>query len=660
MRCVIFKNQRRPNVQRMMQKQSFLLICNLLALIGLARSAWPVDAKPPQYLGPDTCKLCHKDIGATQSQTAMANTWQGAVASWLTPGFNARVAEDLRCDFAAKGNAMLYSVELENHKLISLPVSISMGGKRHGLGFLASIREVDGVPLARTTLVQARYAWSAEKQRLLLAPGCAATKPTSMEAALGVVLSPTFESRCLSCHGEPSKAGTGTSGGVHCESCHGPGSAHMEAVGSGAPKQGVINPKRLTNEESIAVCARCHVGLARFADPSPDDLLIANQATAITRSECFLQSGKAFNCTTCHNPHQDLAGDAKQTAKVCLSCHGGSGAIQASVCPINKKTGCIGCHMPSVEMGALHLVDHSIRVHPEQTTSFTSPSKNRELRSHVRPVSEYLRLLTVTSQQAIGEARARLNQGDSFYEVAKTMSVDSSAPIGGYMGMRRVSDLSPALQKAASDLDYGENSGVLEENGRWSIVGRLPRDFRWQAEQMQSQAEKSLAEGSVPNAIRQSQQALMIYPHFLRALLFIGVTFAQNGNPSKGVQVLSTATKLYPDDAGAQFALGTALDLTNNRSVAIEAYRRAIALDPDFVGAYANLGYNLSLANEFSEAVKTFREGLQIDPLSAELNYDLGVAFTARGDQQEGSRFLDLARKLDSALVQRREAQRVR
>ena len=241
-----------------------------------------------------------------------------------------------------------------------------MGGRRHGLGFLLPVNQIDGIPLARPTLVQARYAWSAEKEKLLIAPGCAAGKPQSLESALGLVLSPTFEARCLSCHGRPSQLGSGNNGGVHCESCHGPGSEHLAAIGRGAPQQGIINPKRLSAEDSMAICARCHVGLARFSDPSPDDLLVANQVRAIQSSECFLQSRPAFSCTLCHDPHNDSVARDTRAVSACLGCHSSKTNLHAAICPVNAATGCIGCHMPSVEMGPLHLVDHLIRVHPEQ------------------------------------------------------------------------------------------------------------------------------------------------------------------------------------------------------------------------------------------------------------------------------------------------------
>ncbi len=414
----------------------------------------------------------------------MANTWQELSTSWLPPAFDAKTNDDLPYELKRNDNTFTYSVGTTN-----LPVDILVGGRRHGLGFLIPISQIDGIPLARPALIQARYAWSPEKKELLLAPGCSASKPQSLEAALGLVLSPTFEKRCLACHGQP---GSQTSGGVHCENCHGSSPQHLAN-----PKLGMISPKRMSNEDSITICAQCHVGLTRFADPSPDDLLVANQVRAITASECFIQSGKAFSCTTCHDPHNDAA-DNKQAVRACLSCHATTVKKHAAICPVNASDSCIGCHMPSVEMGPLHLVDHLIRVHPEQKIA----AANRAQKSQVEPISAYLRIIVANTSEAAAKARQRVLSGESFYKVALESSLDPSASIGGYQGRKPL--------PSGLSLTYGEMSDVRQNAGRWEIVQRLPRDFRWQAEQLQREAEDIAAQGDPASAIQKSQEALKI------------------------------------------------------------------------------------------------------------------------------------------------------
>lgn len=606
----------------------------LLFLVPRLLTGSPSDAR---YIGPEPCALCHKEIAAKQSQTAMATTWQGPFTSWLPAGFDAAVSDDLTYELKRGGASFSYSVNNFDGAKTSLPVGILLGGRRHGLGFLAAISEVNGTPLERPALIQARYAWSPEKNKLLLAPGCSSAKPQSLETALGLVLSPTFEARCLACHGQPNSLGTGKDGGVHCESCHGPGSEHLKAVGRGSPGEGISNPKHLSAEESMAVCAQCHVGLTRFSDPSADDLLVANQVRAIKSSECFIQSSKAFSCTACHDPHDDTTADDR-AIRACLGCHSSSSKREhAGICPINAVGKCIGCHMPSVEMGPLHLVDHLIRVHPEQ--KITAAQHDDTLKTQVPPISGYLRTIVASTAEAAEEARRRVQNGESFYKVAQDISVDSTSSIGGYLGRK--------VFNSDNSLGYGEISGVEAKDGQWVIVQRLPRDFRWEAEQLQREAE-DLAHGNPAAAITKSQEALKIYPQFLEALRFIGLTYAQNGNPTKGADVLGVAARLYPEDAPTRFALASVFELLGNKARASEAYRATISLEKDFTAAYLNLGMIQADSGQLAAATETFRQGLMIDPLSAEINSALGQVLIQTGDTARGRQLIELARRLQS------------
>jgi len=562
------------------------------------------------------CASCHKEIAATFAQTAMANTWQNRSTSWLPTSFHASISDDLPYQLARTPASFTYSFESPARSKLSLPVDILMGGRRHGLGFLAPIKELDGIPLARPALVQARYAWSFDRKKLLLAPGCSAGRPQNLESALGVVLSPTFEERCLRCHGQ--------STGVSCQSCHGEGSGHR-----------VVNPKKLSAEDSIGVCAQCHVGLTRFSDPSPSDLLVANQVRAIESSECFIQSGKAFSCTACHDPHKDSTDDSL-AVRACLGCHSQSVQKHAAICPVNAVNGCVGCHMPSVEMGPLHLVDHVIRVHPEQKVS--ANGHRPELQTQVQPISAYLRMIVTNTAAEADQARQRVASGESFYKVAREMSSDRSASIGGYLGRKSVVETMP--------LHYGEVSLVLPRAGKYAIFQRLPRDFRYDAEQLQSEAEELARQGDAAAAIAKAQEALMIYPQLLRALTFIGMTFAQGGNLRKGADVLTTAVHLYPQDAGAEFARSSVLGALNETAEASEAYKRVIALEPDFTAAYLNLGTIQSSAGDLQSAIATFRQGLQIDPLSADLYEALGQALERAGNASEADQAKRLAIKI--------------
>jgi tetratricopeptide (TPR) repeat protein len=208
------------------------------------------------------------------------------------------------------------------------------------------------------------------------------------------------------------------------------------------------------------------------------------------------------------------------------------------------------------------------------------------------------------------------------------------------------------LAEKAAQLTYGEISGLIETDRGWTILQRLPRDFHSDAERLQLEAEQLSASGDVAAGIQNAQQALMIYPQYLRALNFIGVTFSQNGNPKKGAQVLASAAHLYPDDAGTKFLLASTFGLLKDDFQAGHNYEIAISLDPDFTAAYLNLGIVLYSRGDFSGAIKTLEDGLRINPLSADLYYNLGIALRTSGDEARAQQAINLARKLAPAPAQ--------
>jgi Flp pilus assembly protein TadD len=224
------------------------------------------------------------------------------------------------------------------------------------------------------------------------------------------------------------------------------------------------------------------------------------------------------------------------------------------------------------------------------------------------------------------------------------------------LGRKTVAELSGGLSEVATRLGYGETGPVVESGGRWMILQRLPRDFRWDAERLQQQAEDLAARGDATGAIGNAQEALMIYPHYLRAISFIGITFAQTGNPRKGAGVLTTATRLYPKDAAAEFALASTLDLLHDQAGARDAYQKVIALEGDFTAAYLNLGMISYSTSDWQGAINTFRQGLRIDPMSPDLYYDLGLALSRSGDAAGANQAMDLARRLRAGLSERKES----
>ena len=159
--------------------------------------------------------------------------------------------------------------------------------------------------------------------------------------------------------------------GITCERCHGPGQQHAELEASTSEHDqvhdaAILNPKQLSRERQIDLCALCHNGAKRLAirptfsfkagdnlddffaqDPDapiaqPD--VHGNQVALLKRSRCF-QSSETMTCSTCHNEHAPER-PADEYSSRCLICH------QIASCGLYKSRGeslrdrCVRCHMP--------------------------------------------------------------------------------------------------------------------------------------------------------------------------------------------------------------------------------------------------------------------------------------------------------------------------
>jgi predicted CXXCH cytochrome family protein len=141
---------------------------------------------------------------------------------------------------------------------------------------------------------------------------------------------------------------------IGCESCHGPGSKHVE---SGGGKHTIVNPRK-----SPDTCFQCHLDVkAKFMLPNSHPVM----------------RGKV-SCSDCHNPHKGsaLKGGGTQIAKQnetcfkchtaqrgpfvfehqalregCTVCHDPHGTVNARMLTERNGTLCAKCHMQDIGTG---------------------------------------------------------------------------------------------------------------------------------------------------------------------------------------------------------------------------------------------------------------------------------------------------------------------
>ncbi len=193
---------------------------------------------------------------------------------------------------------------------------------------------------------------------------------------------------CSTCHEEVAKKFSSNphtrlalehgGAGVTCESCHGPGKAHVDGGGDVSK---IRRFKNLTTTQADEVCLSCHAGQhANFkrskhaengvgclschnvhASGSKTDLLVQDQPYLCY--SCHKRERVAFEqtfhhpvneglvkCSDCHDTHgtfqsSQLRSTADQNA-ICAKCHTDTAGPFAYEHPAVKTTGCMGCHSP--------------------------------------------------------------------------------------------------------------------------------------------------------------------------------------------------------------------------------------------------------------------------------------------------------------------------
>ena len=190
---------------------------------------------------------------------------------------------------------------------------------------------------------------------------------------------------------------------VSCESCHGPGSDHIEYVnskqfpkGNRIKNSGLWYGRDTVPQLQLNTCAACH---ARKSDVAPDllrsDEIMDDLIPQVIQNEMYFADGqikeedyeygsftqsKMFHqnvrCSSCHNPH---SGNLRLTGNnLCLQCHKPIYNTEEHHFHKADTEGaqCINCHMVArTYMGVDHRRDHSFRLpRPDQSVEYGTPN----------------------------------------------------------------------------------------------------------------------------------------------------------------------------------------------------------------------------------------------------------------------------------------------
>jgi hypothetical protein len=352
----------------------------------LAQGPWPCDASrqatalcvylprkevPGENLaGDQACANCHAQKSATYRGTPMANALALPVpGKLLHSGGMAISLGRYSYQIFADGMQWLYKVS-GSEQTQTEPILYVFGVGRVAQTYVFR---------HNGRLYESRVSFYPAIDGLDWTVGDKLDSAPSVEDAAGRDISGDEARNCFSCHATSSVHGSkldlnAMSPGVGCESCHGPGERHSQAMLVEPASSGdslIFNPRTLDPERlSQDFCGACHRGVDAVA-VMPDLGGINNvrfQPYRLYNSRGHDPTDGHFACTVCHDPHSDLQKSLAFYDSKCTNCHidgnrSGSKRPAASPCPVSAAD-CVSCHMPKVLLPAAHFqfTDHRIRI----------------------------------------------------------------------------------------------------------------------------------------------------------------------------------------------------------------------------------------------------------------------------------------------------------
>ncbi|MBK7169406.1 MAG: hypothetical protein IPH83_09250 [Gammaproteobacteria bacterium] len=494
-----------------------------------------------------------------------------------------------------------------------------------------------------------------------------------------------WNSRCAECHSTGLDKGYDRQAqswntrwaeiSVGCESCHGPGKAHVDSARAGGRSALPVDPGRAgrwtfaagariasrvdasAQGPQLAVCAPCHSRRQNIAAYRPGTAYLDAHVPALLDTSLYFADGqirdevfeygsflqsrmaqRGVSCTDCHEAHS-VRLRAEGNA-VCHRCH--EPDVFDSVAHHHHEPGstgaqCANCHMPSrTYMVVDPRRDHGFRV-PDPWLSEAADSPDvctgchRE-RDHAWAQKTFaawgLQAHPDTPQRLLARSRNPTVEG---VRAGRQLAGDPGAP-----PMQRATALAELRVMAESDLQLlaaalREPEPLLRLGAAQALAG-LPPEYA-----------HAMAWPLLDDATRAVR---LEATRVLAPLPDAQLSAAQRARREQALKEYIEAQDAAADLAGGPMNVA-ALELARGRlDEAEKSYREALVLEPALVPAWLNLADLYRARGNEAQAGEAIASALAIAPEAATVHHALGLQLVRTGQQAQALEELARAQSL--------------
>jgi tetratricopeptide (TPR) repeat protein len=506
----------------------------------------------------------------------------------------------------------------------------------------------------------------------------------------------TFNTACRGCHVsqvanayDPQTDAyrtTWTEPGVNCETCHGPGQAHVQAclaAPAGKPPDDlhIVRIKRdFDHAQTNALCGACHAKATpitasfapgdRFSDhfelaayenadfyPDGRDLGENYTYTSWSRSPC-VASG-ALDCLHCHTSSGRYRFvDAAHANDACLPCHAATVADAAGHSHHPDATPgsrCVACHMPTTAFARMRRSDHSM-LPPVPAASAVYGSPNACTNCHADRDAAWADAAVRGwygrdyQAQPLDEAAliAAARRGDWGRLADMLAYLDSpTANEVTKVSLLRLLQSCPDQRKWPTMLVAAKSPSPFVRAAAVEALAALPNqpavDALVAAAADDSRLVRVRAAGALAglpaDALRLTPEqaravkaatdeqfaSLSVNPDLWTSQYNLGNDYLSRGDLPHAAAAFEAAARLDPSSAPPLVNAALAYSRLGRNDKAETALAAALKLDPDSAAANFNMGLLQAELGDAAEAERRLRAALRADPAMAEAAYNLGV-----------------------------------